>query len=488
MLHFDQSSQQDAAEFFQYLDLIVSTELRHEKELTSFKKNYYVLEQNKRFFMDTASGICSNCLQLPSDVSQSYLFLKLSLHNHHAVVNIQSLVDNYFNQGKSILKIKCVECCPHEKCIPPSICPLVGICERRDIKQSIDIKWAPKFLIVQLLRWDVNGKKLNTKVTLDGEFKLSDHDVYEPIGVLCHNGLSPRNVHYITHMKTSSGQWILYDDEKVVMSSIIDAGGGGAYLLLYKKKNAPFAQNITDVSIDNPLFYNNIDIEGARALVKQGETKCLKCCKIFRYIKNHLHRSSVCKSFYELNDHDLDARENVCSDREPRVQGLLNECKSCKKVFQILNIHLKKSVPCLMYYEKEGILEDKESFNKRKSNYKRVLRMKNSISDPELARAQEAGYKRKLRQKKKAIDPEGVKAQEVGIKRKARQNKKAINPVLATAQQTGYNKKSLNAKSEVLEAQERLTFFVSRDIKKFLSKKKLYYILNKNIYGRLQQF
>ena len=53
-----------------------------------------------------------------------------------------------------------------------------------------------------------------------------------------------------------------------------------------------------------------------------------------------------------------------------------------------------------MYYEKEGILEDKESFNKRKSNYKRVLRMKNSISDPELARAQEAGYKRKMRRKK----------------------------------------------------------------------------------------
>ena len=27
MLHFDQSSQQDAAEFLQYLDLIISTEL-----------------------------------------------------------------------------------------------------------------------------------------------------------------------------------------------------------------------------------------------------------------------------------------------------------------------------------------------------------------------------------------------------------------------------------------------------------------------------
>ena len=36
MLHFDQSLQQDAAEFFQYLDLIISTELRDEKELISF--------------------------------------------------------------------------------------------------------------------------------------------------------------------------------------------------------------------------------------------------------------------------------------------------------------------------------------------------------------------------------------------------------------------------------------------------------------------
>ena len=424
MLHFDQSSQQDAAEFLQYLDLILSTELRHEEEFRSFKKNYYVSERNKRLFMDTASGVCSNCLQLPSDVSQSYLFLKLSFHNHHDVVNIQSMIDNYFNQSKSSFKIKCVECCPHEKCIPSSICPLEGICERRDIKQSIDITWAPKFLIVQLLRWDVNGKKLNTKVTLDGEFKLSEHDVYEPIGVLCHNGLSPRNGHYITHMKMSCGQWILYDDEKVVMSSLVDAGGRGAYILLYKKKNAPFAQNFTDICIDNPVINNNIDIEDASAIVKQGETKCLKCCKIFKSIKLHLHWSDECKSFYDSNDYDFNVTGNICSDRELKGSGLLNECKSCKKVFQLLNIHIKKSALCLMYYEKEGILvkEDKESLRKRKSNEKRVMRTKRRFSNPELATRQETGYTQKVRQNKKAIDPEGAKAQEVGYTQGKREN------------------------------------------------------------------
>ena len=108
-------------------------------------------------------------------------------------------------------------------------------------------------------------------------------------------------------------------------------------ILLYKKKDAPFAQNITDMSIDNPVFDNHIDIEDASAIVKQGETKCLKCCKMFKYIKMHLHRSAECKSFYDSNTHDLDGRENICSDREPNGHGhgLLNECKSCKKKSRI---------------------------------------------------------------------------------------------------------------------------------------------------------
>ena len=38
MLYFNQSSQQDVAEFLQYLDLIISTELRLEYKFMSLKK------------------------------------------------------------------------------------------------------------------------------------------------------------------------------------------------------------------------------------------------------------------------------------------------------------------------------------------------------------------------------------------------------------------------------------------------------------------
>ena len=57
--------------------------------------------------------------------------------------------------------------------------------------------------------------------SLEEEITLMDIYKYEPIGVLCHLGSSQNNGHYITHMKTPSGQWILYDDTYLSVSSLV---------------------------------------------------------------------------------------------------------------------------------------------------------------------------------------------------------------------------------------------------------------------------
>ena len=213
------------------------------------------------------------------------------------MIGIQFLIDKYFHPSENVYQIKCVKCCPHEKCSPPTLCHLQGVCARRNTQQSFEIVWAPQFLFVQLIRWRANGTKVNTKVSLHGEFKLTDKDNYEPIGVLCHDGTSPNNGHYITHIKSNSGQWFLYDDENIKGSSIDNAGGANTYIMLYKKKSVQSISNQLNMNmnIDSPLYNNITDTIDTLTLDTQNSKYCDNCKKQFKSIPKHLNHSNECK-------------------------------------------------------------------------------------------------------------------------------------------------------------------------------------------------
>jgi len=69
---------------------------------------------------------------------------------------------------------------------------------------------------------------------------------YELAGVLTHKGRSADSGHYVSWVKQTDGQWILFDDDEMILKKeedVLALSGGGdwhmAYLLLYKAQRVP---------------------------------------------------------------------------------------------------------------------------------------------------------------------------------------------------------------------------------------------------------
>ena len=225
--------QQDAEEFFTALLDVLEKEL---KTMNNFKMALGQLkgrlkEQNK--FISHPSGKCVKCGFLPSSVEHDFFTLKLVVPPCEKV-NLERLVDGYFLEEDSGLRMKCSTCC---QCFP--VCKQTGFCNRPAISQRILIN-APEILVIQLLRFAhaIYRSKITAVVETKSTLRLKGCMDYELIGVLDHRGSTITSGHYVYTVKSESSQWLICNDLSVSSTPFEKIISGDNYLLVFKKKTA----------------------------------------------------------------------------------------------------------------------------------------------------------------------------------------------------------------------------------------------------------
>ena len=234
-LYLDMGTQEDAAEFLSCLEDVVFQELKNEEGFQFLRNKHWGAEQHRRLFLDkySVAGECEKCGQFPATQDQDFFLLKLSLpESSESPVSLTTLVQDYFSQSTTNEKIRCSNCCPHE---PRGLqCSLEGDCRLRAAAEKIDISKAPKFLFLNLLRYDSEGKKLRVMVTVDSVLVLVHGHRYELVATVTHKGPNVKSGHYLAHLKTDSGQWVCCNDEVTTRSSLQEANTADNYILLFK--------------------------------------------------------------------------------------------------------------------------------------------------------------------------------------------------------------------------------------------------------------
>ena len=234
--YLDNGTQQDAEEFFRAMELILSEELL---ELESFRKcrdNHWGRKEIRRIFRNsTRDGKCENCGQIPSSISEPFFLLQLNVVHSISSINLSTLIENHFTESTTTERIKCSNCCPHDRDRLP--CSLTEMCKVKEASEITQLLIAPKYLLIQLLRYDGKGNKIRTLVNINDELLLQNNLLYSPVGILNHIGPSPNHGHYVTFRKKNCGQWIFYDDALNQPSSLKVANSSDNYLLVFCRKD-----------------------------------------------------------------------------------------------------------------------------------------------------------------------------------------------------------------------------------------------------------
>ena len=222
--------QEDASEFLLALLSILEREL---KDFPSYRRvldRLYGRELDKKKFLDNPSGSCVRCGTFPSSSHQPFLTLMLTVPNCKSV-ELQKLLQSYFNDQDDALRMKCSNCC---RCTP--VCKQEKFCSRPAITHRT-LTHAPVFLLIQLKRFTngPTGPKVNTLVSAASDLKLLGCTDYKLLGTLDHQGSTIKSGHWVTNLMTEGGQRILCSDDHISQTDSVISSDN--YILLYKKKD-----------------------------------------------------------------------------------------------------------------------------------------------------------------------------------------------------------------------------------------------------------
>ena len=248
--YLNNGTQQDAEEFLGSLVAMVTTELATCIAFSTVQSNHWGSEHIRRVFLDNPpTGSCKKCSQYPVSRVDEFLCLKLTIPISASTVSLTSLIANYFSESTESIRMKCSNCCPHEK--NKVVCPQSGFCNRPAATHNQLMK-APHFLFLQLLRFGngFNGPKVNTLVQFEAELILPNDDKYEVLGAINHRGTTLRAGHYVTYVKSETDQWLHFDDTHSQSSSLEEANNPDNYILLFKRKVIDLSESVCDSEID----------------------------------------------------------------------------------------------------------------------------------------------------------------------------------------------------------------------------------------------
>ena len=226
---YNNNSQQDSAEFLEDLEAALSKELESEafREIQHF---HWGSEKISRHFLESSDGSCNDG-HMPFSTNQTFLILKLRMNVGESKLTLQNLVDHHFSPNYNIEKLKCSQCCDVMCATSGKNCPLSGKCEKKSAFETCELTNPPKYLLSQLIRWDENGKKVNTFVQVDEELIISQTYKYKAIAILSHLGENKNSGHYITHRKNDDDIWICCDDTQITYSTIDEASSNNNYII-----------------------------------------------------------------------------------------------------------------------------------------------------------------------------------------------------------------------------------------------------------------
>ena len=331
-MYLNAGTQQDAEEFFRALEETISLEFISSEEFRNLRKKHWGEVQIRRSFCDnTQNGKCNNCNQYPTSKKEIFLMIQLHIPRSESCVSLSSVIQNHFSGSSQTEKIRCSNCCPHDRM--RLTCTHTGVCRDREATEIIDLIEAPELLFIQLLRYDGTGQKIMTNVKIDEELVLPNTETYEAIGALNHVGETTSSGHYVTHLRDNFGQWILFDDTFNISSSLKEANSKDNYILLFKKKETK--KNINIISFPSV-------IDEVQTQVNNVQTKKLEIQLTF---------VGDC----ETNIIEDKAEEEILKETNQCV--LDKQCRGCLKVMERLLAHLnsKKGAKCLERYTQREI-------------------------------------------------------------------------------------------------------------------------------------
>ena len=112
---------------------------------------------------------------------------------------------------------------------------MTGLCKRKAATETIQLTRAPKFLLIQLLRYDNQEQKICTFIKLDTKLVLPSGDMYKLLGTLNHIGQMRKYGHYIANLKCATGNWVRLDDAYSQPTSLEQVNSADNYILLFTK-------------------------------------------------------------------------------------------------------------------------------------------------------------------------------------------------------------------------------------------------------------
>ena len=141
---------------------MLSEELSTSISFKNIQGEHWGEGQTRRIFLDNLpSGTCKSCDQYPESRKQPFLCMKLTIPKSTASICHSSLIQSHYSESPDIVKMKCSNCCPHDK--EGIECTQTGMCSRPAVTH-MHLTKAPQFLFVQLLRFGngYNGPKVMT--------------------------------------------------------------------------------------------------------------------------------------------------------------------------------------------------------------------------------------------------------------------------------------------------------------------------------------
>ena len=371
--YLDDGTQQDAEEFFRALEWTLAEELFESEDFEKERNDHWGQKQIRRIFHDnTNNGKCQNCDQYPSSNVEPFLVMKLHVLQSTSSINLSSLVESHFSESTHTEKIRCSNCCRHDRDQIP--CTQTGICSGRQAAEIVQLVEAPEFLLVQLLRYDGKGQKIKTFVKIGDELKLPRNNIYKPLALLNHIGQTQNEGHYVTYRKTDSGQWMFFNDTFNRSSSLKEANSVDNYILLFKKKNTRQPSNIISLPDELGEFQNKVNNEQTKKVE-------IRATFVGDHESNIIEDGADQENSNDTSEDIINTKigsinECMLEPEQTKNPCLLDkQCRGCLKVMERLLTHLnsKNGAKCLERYTETEINLHKEMViaNRNVNFYKR---------------------------------------------------------------------------------------------------------------------
>lgn len=237
-LLFQGGMHQDSQEFLNFLLNSMNEHLEH------LQKQEDIITTENNFIKDYFQGSlvnnikCLNC----SKVSQTFEpFFDIQIPVSKKFKNLSYAFNNLIESpSKEVLKGSNKFYCDH-------------CCELQKAERVVEISKLPKFLILNLKRYEYSEKenkmvKLFNKMEYPLLLKIDSlKRKYELSGIVVHLGLDSSHGHYVSIVKNEKLGWLIYDDETVMgiqEQDVLKFYGNVenmscAYLLFYKEIDSP---------------------------------------------------------------------------------------------------------------------------------------------------------------------------------------------------------------------------------------------------------